>query len=141
MKTLEQFKHVFFPFLITLVLMVSFNSCNKDDDDFSDDQTFLELYAGTTWVLNNDGGVPADAEVPTYFRFINNTNEVLEGWYQVTIDPECYYYAEGINIDNGAMTLMENSENIIIIKINYTNESGDLYMYGSSRHGQDCNGL
>lgn len=123
MKT-KQFKHVFFALITLLVLIVSFNGCSDDDDETPIiSKTFIELYTGTTWALIDDGEVPVEEGVPTYFRFINDASKVLEGWYENSNEADCYYYFEGINLDNGAMTLEENSENKLIIKIKYTDES------------------
>ena len=123
MKT-KQIKHVFFALIMLLVLIVSFNGCSDDDDDTTvNSKTFIELYTGTTWALNVDGGVPDEAEVPSYFRLISDNSKVLEGWYKISNEADCYYYLEGINVDRGAMTLEENSENKLIIKIVYTDET------------------
>ncbi len=122
MKT-KQFKHGFFALLILSVLVISFNGCSNDDDNSVDSNAFLELYTGTTWALNNDGGVPVDADVPAYFRFVSDASKVLEGWYQDSNEAECYFHIKGINLGNGAMKLLENSENKLVIKITYPDET------------------
>lgn len=124
MKT-RQFKHLIFALSTLLVFTISFNSCSDDDDDNSSDaRAFLELYEGTTWELNDDGGVVEFEEVPAYFRFVNDATNVIDGWYRVSNNEEfCYYNILGINLDNGDMTLVGKSENKIVIKITYTDET------------------
>jgi len=123
MKT-KQFKYSFFMILILSVLMISFNGCSKDDDDPVNSMTYLELHVGTKWALDDDGGVPAEALVPSYFRFVNNETKVLEGWYETPSEPNCYSYNDGINIQNGVLQITENSEQKLILKITYgSNES------------------
>lgn len=122
MKT-KHFKHLIFALSTLLVFTISFNSCSDDDDDPVISETFLEKYVGSIWILTDDGGVPDEADVPTYFRFINDANKILEGWYLDFVEAECYYHIEGINIDSGNMTLQENSQTKLVIQIVYSDET------------------
>ncbi len=128
MKT-KQFKLGYFIFLILSVLLVSFNGCDKDDDndDIDDINNFLELYVGTTWKLDDAGGVPDEEGVPTYFRVIIDSNKILESWYQVTLEPECYSYNDRINVDGGVISILENSQNKIVIRIAYGNNESETF--------------
>ena len=124
----KQFKHAYFMFVILSVLMVSFNGCNNDDDN-ADITAFLESYVGTTWKLDDAGGVPAEADVPTYARFVNNENKIFESWYQIASEPVCYDYYDGINIEDGVLRLVENSGNKLIIEISYANSETETFTF------------
>ncbi len=121
MKT-KQFTHGFFMLLILSVIMVSFNSCDKDDDN-DDGITFLESYEGTKWALEDDGGIPEDHNVPDYFRVVNDSNKIIEGWY---LGPECYYFIEGFAVV-GDQKITENSENKLVVKITYSADDTDTF--------------
>ena len=120
-------------FLILSVLMVLFIGCNKDDDndDVADITTFLELYVGTTWKLDDAGGVPADAEVPAYARFVSNENKIFEGWYQIPSEPDCYYYYyyDGINIENDVLKIVENSDDKLIVELSYGTTETETFTF------------
>ena len=118
MKT-KQFLHSFFGVFMLVIFMASFSSCSDDDDDSNNAQTYLELYEGTTWSLDDAGEIPDAEGIPAYFRFVNDANKILEGWYQIPNEPDCYYYNDGINVDNGVITITENTENKLVIKITY----------------------
>lgn len=120
MKT-KQFLHSFFGVFMLVIFMASFSGCSDDDDDDNDNaQTYLELYEGSTWELDDVGGVPDLESIPAYFRLVNNVNIILEGWYDVIEDElDCYYYVNGINVDGGNMSLTENSETKLVIKITF----------------------
>ncbi len=119
MKT-KQFLHSFFGVFMLLIFMASFSGCSDDDDDINNAQTYLELYEGSTWELDDSGGVPDLESIPDYFRLVNNANKILEGWKDVLADElDCYYYINGINVDGGNMSVTENSETKLVIKITY----------------------
>ncbi len=119
MKT-KQFLQSFFGVFMLIIFMTSFSGCSDDDDDNDIAQTYLELYEGSTWELDDTGGVPDVESIPAYFRFVNNANIILEGWYDELADElDCYYYINGINVDSGDMSVTENSENKLVIKITY----------------------
>ncbi len=124
----KQFKHTYFMFLILSVLMVSFNGCSNDDDN-TDLTAFLESYAGSIWKLDDSGVVPAEADVPTYARFVNNESKIFESWYEILSEPVCYDYSDGINIEDGVLRLVENSGNKLIIEISYGTTETETFTF------------
>ncbi len=117
----------FFTILILLVMAVCFNSCSDDDDDSPTSKTFLETYAGTTWILNDEGGIPADADVPSYARFINDKTKIFEGWYKLS-NEACYYYNNATAF-GGTLQIMVNTEAKLNIKIAYGNTESETLTY------------
>lgn len=120
MKT-KHFSQRLFGILTFIILMATLSGCCCDEDDNNNTKTYLELYEGTTWVIDDTGGVPDLESLPDYFRMLNNEDKILEGWKATRYDNEydCYIYLDGINVEGGNMTVTENSENKLIIKITY----------------------
>ncbi len=114
-------------FLILSVLMVSFHGCSSDDDNGSI-TAFLEKYAGTTWKVADTGGA-SDAGSPTYARFVNDATKIFESWYEIPAEPVCYDYSDGVDIEDGSLTLVENSANTVIIEIDYGNNETETFTF------------
>ena len=100
------FRKQFIYLFLLLGLAVSFNSCDDDDDDVN---SFLEMYANSTW---------QDSEGELFLRIVNNPAILVEGWEYYE---ECYeYWTIG---EDGTLEILENSENKLIVEITY-NEDG-----------------
>ncbi|MCK5815798.1 MAG: hypothetical protein KAH07_07635 [Flavobacteriaceae bacterium] len=85
---------------LLLVMAISFNSCDDDDDT----KTLLETYAGTVW-KNTEAGI--------IVRFNSDLSIILESW--VNEKGDCYEY----DTFEDAMTIdvFENTENKLLIRV------------------------
>ena len=93
-------KNLFFLFLC----LILFNCSSNDDDNTNDNpsRTFLENYAGTGWLQDNN----------FFLRFINNLSAPIETW---SVSTDCYSY-ELLNLAEDNIEITENSENRLILK-------------------------
>ncbi|MCK5815949.1 MAG: hypothetical protein KAH07_08395 [Flavobacteriaceae bacterium] len=119
-------KQPLFYLSLLLVMAISFNSCNDDDDNT---KSFLEKYAGTTWE-NTDAGM--------FVRFNSDISILAESWEYKEYYPYrplkevagkdtdmikpmvCYEYEtfEGANIE-----VIKSSENKLVVKVTW--DAGD----------------
>lgn len=102
MKT-NQLTQKLFTFFILISLIVSFNSCKKDNETELT-QTFLEKYNGTTW----------EDENIYYVKFYNNTTTPFVFWQ---LDTQSNCYSKSDFLANGVVEIIENSSKILIVKI------------------------
>lgn len=98
------FKQRFLYLFLLLGLAISFNSCDDDDDVNS----FLEMYANSTW---------QDSEGELFLRIVNDPSILVESWEYYE---ECYDY--GHIGEEGTVEIIENSENRLIAKVTYNEE-------------------
>ncbi|MBD0849738.1 hypothetical protein [Maribacter arenosus] len=96
--------------LLAMISIATICSCSKDDNTSPISKLFLELYTGTIWVRDH-GDV-------THIRFINNTSKILESWTNHFDEPDCYYHHTE-RFESGTIQIIENSEDILIIKVTY----------------------
>jgi len=95
-------KHRFFYLFVLIGLILSFTNCTSDDDGDIPSKTWLEIYDGTKWEDGND----------LYWRIIDDTNTILESWYQ---DGPCYIH-RGID-DRFTIKIIENSANKLVFQV------------------------
>jgi hypothetical protein len=116
MKTkLRNYRYAWF--FVLLGSFLSFTNCNSDDEDSKVQQTWLEKYDGTKWEDGND----------LYWRIIDNTNKIVESWYQ---DGPCYIY--NIADDNVNFEIIENSSDKLVF---HTIEDDNINTFTLSVNG------
>ena len=101
MKTLL-IKSIFF---VTLLFL---NNCfGTDDVDEEEGITFLEKYAGVSWVI--DDGDDKD-EYESYFRLNNVSDNIMDIWYTDNYG-DCYFF------DDYYGSIISNDEDSLIIEL------------------------
>jgi hypothetical protein len=95
-------------YILFLSLFICIGCSSGDDDNTS--KTFLENYAGTIWMANND-----DELYDYYMRFINNLDAPIESWDIYYYENDCYEY-EHINLTEIGYEITENLDNKFQLK-------------------------